>query len=66
MEKEKNGRLVWIDISKGVAILLVLIGHSMRDEMRVAYPFLDALYRGIYIFHMTWFFWLAGYGYRLS
>ncbi len=66
MEKEKNGRLVWIDISKGVAILLVLIGHSMRDEMRVAYPFLDALYRSIYIFHMTWFFWLAGYGYRLS
>ena len=66
MENNKNGRLVWIDISKGVAMLLVLIGHSMRDEMRIASPVLDALYRSIYMFHMTWFFWLSGYSYRLS
>lgn len=66
MEDNKNGRLVWIDISKAVAMLLVLIGHSMRDEMRMASPVLDALYRSIYMFHMTWFFWLSGYSYRLS
>ena len=66
MDKEKNGRLVWIDISKGFAMLLVLLGHSMQDGMRMASPFLDALYKGIYIFHMAWFFWLSGYSYRLS
>lgn len=66
MDKEKNRRLVWIDISKGVAMLLVLLGHSMQDGMRMASPFLDVLYRSIYMFHMTWFFWLSGYSYRLS
>ena len=66
MDKEKNERLIWIDISKGVAILLVLIGHSMPDGMRMASPVLDILYRCIYTFHMTWFFWLSGYSYRLS
>ena len=66
MEDNKNGRLVWIDISKAVAMLLVLIGHSMNDSMRMASPALDVLYRSIYIFHMTWFFWLSGYVYRLS
>ena len=66
MENEKNGRLVWIDISKGVAMLLVLVGHSMQDGMRMASPLLDVLYRSIYIFHMTWFFWLSGYSYFVS
>ena len=66
MEKEDNGRLAWIDISKGVAMLLVLIGHCMRDGMRSASPVLDAVYRFVYIFHMAWFFWLSGYSYRLS
>ena len=66
MENEKNGRLVWIDISKGVAMLLVLVGHSMQDGMRMASPLLDVLYRSIYIFHMTWFFWLSGYSYCVS
>ena len=65
MENERKDRLAWIDISKGVAMLLVLIGHSMRDEMRMVSPVLDYLYRGIYIFHMTWFFWLSGYSYAL-
>lgn len=55
-----------MDISKGVAMLLVLLGHSMRDEMRLVSPALDVIYRSIYMFHMTWFFWLSGYGYRLS
>lgn len=66
MENNKSRRLVWVDISKGVAMLLVLIGHSMQDGMRMASPVLDVLYRSIYLFHMTWFFWLSGYSYRLS
>ena len=47
-------------------MLLVLIGHSMTDAMRISSPALDYLYRSIYIFHMTWFFWLSGYAYKLS
>ena len=66
MGKVDKGRLEWIDISKGVAMLLVLIGHCMRDGMRSASPVLDAVYRFVYIFHMAWFFWLSGYSYRLS
>ena len=61
-----NKRLVWIDISKGVAMLLVLIGHCMRDGMRTESTILDVIYRSVYIFHMSWFFWLSGYGYKLS
>lgn len=47
-------------------MLLVLIGHSMRDEMRLASPVLDFIYRSVYIFHMSYFFWLSGYAYRMS
>ena len=68
MEKTENGteRLRWLDWAKGFAMLLVLIGHSMRDEMRQVSPVLDFFYRAFYIFHMSYFFWLSGYGYRLS
>jgi fucose 4-O-acetylase-like acetyltransferase len=66
MENTRNARLAWIDISKGVAMLMVLIGHCMRDGMRTSSPALDVIYRSVYIFHMAWFFWLSGYSYRLS
>ena len=59
-------RIPWLDLAKGFAMLLVLIGHSMRDEMRQASPALDFIYRAFYIFHMSYFFFLSGYGYRLS
>ena len=55
-----------MDTAKGVAMLLVLVGHCMRDEMRLVSPALDYLYRGIYGFHMSWFFWLSGISYALS
>ena len=66
MKDSKNERLEWIDISKGVAMVLVLIGHCMRDGMRTASPALDVICRSVYVFHMPWFFWLSGYSYRLS
>lgn len=66
MKKEDAKRISWLDLAKGFAMLLVLIGHSMRDEMRQVSPVLDFLYRAFYIFHMSYFFWLSGYGYRLS
>lgn len=63
---EQKKRLLWLDLLKGFAMLLVLLGHSMRDEMREVSPALDLLYRSIYIFHMSCFFFLAGWGYRGS
>ncbi len=64
--RSEKGRLDWLDIAKGFAMLLVLVGHSMRDEMRQVSPALDFLYRAFYIFHMSYFFWLSGYNYRMS
>ena len=65
-ETKNENRLAWLDLAKGFAMLLVLIGHCMRDEMRQASPVLDFLYRAFYIFHMSYFFWLSGVNYRLS
>ena len=65
-QEDGTGRIGWLDFAKGFAMALVLIGHSMRDEMRMVSPTLDLLYRALYIFHMTYFFWMAGYTYRLS
>lgn len=68
MENTRNDtkRILWLDLAKGFAMLLVLVGHSMRDEMRQVSPVLDFLYRAFYIFHMSYFFWLSGYNYRMS
>lgn len=54
------------DIAKGIAILMVVYGHSMRDEMRTIYPILDNTYRACYVFHMSFFFWLSGYSYQMK
>ena len=65
-ETEKRGRIEWLDLGKGFAMALVLLGHSMRDGMRQASPALDLIYRIVYIFHMTYFFWMSGCTYSLS
>jgi len=50
--KTKN-RLIWVDIAKGVAILLVIIGHTA--------PFGSITRNTIFSFHMPLFFLLSGY-----
>ena len=52
-----GSRLGWIDCLRGIAILLVLIGH-LRIFGRV-FPF--QIYKFINGFHMPLFFMLAGY-----
>ena len=48
-------RIHWIDIAKGIAIMLVVIGH-------VPDAFDAPFYRvAIYTFHMPLFFFLSGY-----
>jgi fucose 4-O-acetylase-like acetyltransferase len=64
-EKGKK-RLDWLDAAKAVALLLVLLSHSMRDEMREASRALDIIYRLAYCFQMPFFFWLTGFTYQLT
>lgn len=48
---EAKGRIQWIDTCKGIAILLVVLGHTMRTDLSLVY---------IYGFHMPLFFFLSG------
>ena len=43
-------RIEWIDIAKGIGIILVIMGHTINDEIS----------RYIYGFHMPLFFFLSG------
>lgn len=65
MEKAK-ARFDFIDIAKGIGIILVVLGHAIRDEMRVDMFAYDYIYKICYIFHMSFFFFLSGYTYKLS
>ena len=57
---QRAERIEWIDILKGIAIILVVMGH-MRYE-----PGCIALKNGIYSFHMPLFMLLAGFTAALS
>lgn len=46
-------RLTWVDIAKGLAIILVIIGHTA--------PFGSIARNTIFSFHMPLFFLLSGY-----
>ena len=47
-------RMQWVDVAKGICILLVCIGHSavMKNHYCAAW---------IYSFHMPFFFMIAGF-----
>lgn len=52
----RSSRIDWLDIGKGLAILLVLIGHVLAPGA----PATKALHDMIYNFHMGLFFFFAG------
>lgn len=57
----KHNRIEWIDMTKGIAILLVIIGHT------VAFDVAGSITRGlIFSFHMPLFFILSCVTYRCS
>lgn len=64
MGMKQNSRIEWIDVAKGIGILLVLAGHAPRDVMRTRYISIDFIYYFIYSFHMPLFFFLAGVVYE--
>ena len=55
---ENRKRLVSIDFLKGLAILLVVLGHSV--QVLTKKPFEDYLFNFIYSFHMPLFMFLSG------
>lgn len=52
-----NNRVDWVDMAKGITIILVIIGHVV--------PFDSATRNVIFSFHMLLFFILSGYSYKL-
>jgi hypothetical protein len=52
----RSKRLDWIDIAKGIAIILVIVGHTVPNP--------SPLRHAIFSFHMPVFFILAGYTFR--
>lgn len=55
LERRKE-RVEWVDMAKGIAMLLVIVGHTDFSIVR----------HFIYGFHMPLFFILSGYTYRCS
>lgn len=52
-------RKLWVDIAKGIAIILVVFAHSLSGDGRVFVRF-------IYSFHMPFFFTVSSYTYHYS
>lgn len=47
-----NTRVEWVDVAKGIGIILVVLGHNQSP---------DYIIKFIYSFHMPLFFFLSGY-----
>lgn len=64
-QEKKQERVVWIDVARGLGILLVVLGHTLTTPVRNANHGLFALYSAIYFFHMPFLFYLSGCTFRL-
>lgn len=62
--QDKPVRNTFIDELKGIAILLVIIGHILQYILKVPYD--NFLFSLIYSFHMAFFMFLAGYSLNLG
>ena len=54
-------RLPDIDIAKGIAIILVVLGHLIADEFPSGNTWYVYVHRLVYSFHMPFFIYLTGY-----
>lgn len=52
-----KGRVSWIDCAKGIAAVLMILGHTWFTESLKAF---------FYTFHMPLFFILSGYTFRFE
>lgn len=53
--EQSTCRVSWLDVLKGIGIILVVIGHVYSNE---------TIYRWLYSFHMPLFFFAAGWVYK--
>ena len=54
--ENRPGRIEWIDVAKGLGMVLVIYGHLLLSE-----GLWVAINRAIYSFHMPMYFVLSGY-----
>lgn len=66
MEQKKNNRNVLLDIVKGIAISLVIVGHVIQCGMVEINFFENKLFILIYSFHMPLFMLVSGYLFYFS
>lgn len=59
-ERRLQGRVAWIDVAKGIGMLLVIIGHMLTKPIRFSSEIYFSLYTGVYFFHMPFMFYLSG------
>lgn len=58
---DKDTRLDWIDISKGIGILLVVFAHTLVPALRDGSIAVGFIWIFIYNFHMPLFFFISGW-----
>ena len=56
----KSKRLDYLDMAKGIGMVLVLIGHLQGDQIFVLSPYIHPLCVFIFSFHMPLFFLISG------
>lgn len=56
MQRENRARLRWLDAARGLAMLLVIIGHTVPGN--------EAVIGALYTFHLPLFFVISGYAMR--
>ncbi len=56
-------RILWVDVVKGVLMLMVILGHAIQEPLKVrGIGFEDNVWRNIiYSFHMPAFMAMSGY-----
>ncbi|MBQ3599722.1 MAG: acyltransferase [Lachnospiraceae bacterium] len=56
----EQNRVEWLDVARGIGLLLVIIGHTMTTPIRQASELANCIYTAIYFFHMPFMFYLSG------
>ncbi len=65
-DEKPRTRLLEIDAARGLAILLVVVGHVVARDMPAGNPWYVELKAAIYLFHMPLFMVLTGITFALS
>lgn len=58
---ENNKKIQYIDIARGLLIILVVIGHGIVAKIQIESVFYKKVFSFIYLFHMAAFFMISGF-----